>query len=216
MSNNKANVTVIDYGTGNLLSLKRAFEHVGAKVNITNDHKLILNSSRVVLPGVGAYGKAMDALKDLNLTESIISVAKKEIPFLGICLGMQLLLSESEEFGFNKGLNLIEGKVKSIRNVIKKNNVKLPHIGWNTLKKIEKIKLDEKNLLYNYNEKDSFYFIHSFASFPKNLNHRLFDTVYESIDLPAIIGYKNIYGFQFHPEKSGKTGLKLLEKFLKI
>ena len=117
MQNSK--VTIIDYGAGNLLSLKRAFEFLESKVVITSDQKLISNSSRIVLPGVGAFAKAMKSIRDLNLEETIISVAKKRVPFLGICLGMQLLLSESEEFGHTKGLNLIPGKVESINKIHK-------------------------------------------------------------------------------------------------
>ena len=215
MKNKK--VTIIDYGLGNLLSLRRAFEFLEASVVITNEHKLIANSSCIILPGVGAFGTAMKFIKDLNIEEQLISVAKKGIPFLGICLGMQLLLTESEEFGLNKGLNLIEGKVKSIRNMARdNNNLILPHIGWNTIKKFDDEEKLKTNLFKDINKDSSFYFVHSFASFPKNKNHRLFDTVYEDINLPAVIENNNICGFQFHPEKSGKNGLKLLENFLKI
>ncbi len=213
----KIDVTVIDYGLGNLLSLKRAFEFSGANVIITNDHKLISKASRVVLPGVGAFGKAMDSINSLNLKEEIILTAKKGIPFLGICLGMQLLLTESEEFGLHKGLNLLEGKVQAIRDIIKnKKDLKIPHVGWNTIKETNLKSKNEFSVLKNIKEHDSFYFVHSFVSLPKNSDERKYDTIYEGVKLPAIIGKKNILGFQFHPEKSGRAGLKLLEDFLKF
>ena len=215
MQNSK--VTIIDYGAGNLLSLKRAFEFLESKVVITSDQKLITNSSRIVLPGVGAFAKAMKSIRDLNLEETIISVAKKGVPFLGICLGMQLLLSESEEFGHTKGLNLIPGKVESINKISGgKENLKIPHIGWNTIQKSKNSKSSNQTLFNDLRADDSFYFVHSFASVPKNSENRLFDTIYESVILSAVIGNNNVYGFQFHPEKSGKNGLKLLKKFLEI
>ena len=215
MQNSK--VTIIDYGAGNLLSLKRAFEVFESKVVITSDQKLITNSSRIILPGVGAFAKAMQSIRDLNLEETIISVAKKGVPFLGICLGMQLLLSESEEFGHTKGLNLIPGKVESINKISGgKKNLKIPHIGWNTIQKSKNSKSSKQALFNDLHVDDSFYFVHSFASVPKNSENRLFDTIYESVILSAVIGNNNIYGFQFHPEKSGKNGLKLLKKFLEI
>tara|TARA_B100000427_G_C15393869_1_gene544541 strand:+ start:99 stop:749 length:651 start_codon:yes stop_codon:yes gene_type:complete len=210
-------VTIIDYGLGNLLSLKRALEFVGASVDITKDSKKIFSSSRVVLPGVGAYGKAMQAINDLNIKDQIISVAEKGIPFLGICLGMQLLLSESDEFGNTKGLNLIEGKVRAIQDIVKnKNNLKVPHIGWNTINKYDESKKLELDIFKNSNKNHSFYFVHSFVSMPKKAEHKLFNTIYGETELPAVIGDKNILGLQFHPEKSSKNGLKLLENFLKI
>ena len=215
MQNSK--VTIIDYGAGNLLSLKRAFEFLESTVVITSDQKLISNSSRIILPGVGAFAKAMKSIRDLNLEETIISVAKKGVPFLGICLGMQLLLSESEEFGNTDGLNLIPGKVESINKISGgKENLKVPHIGWNTIQKSKNYKSLNQTLFNDLSADDSFYFVHSFASVPKNSENRLYDTIYEGVILSAVIGNNNIYGFQFHPEKSGKNGLKLLKKFLEI
>ena len=213
----RKDVTIIDYGSGNLLSLKRAFEFCGANVIITSNYKIISNASRIVLPGVGAFGNAMKKINILNLKEEIVSTAEKGIPFLGVCLGMQLLMSESEEFGSHKGLNLLQGKVKSIKDIIKnKKDLKIPLIGWKTIHETDLKNINDPSFLKKIKKSDFFYFLHSFVSLPNNVHERKYDVIYEGVKLPAIIGKKNIFGFQFHPEKSGRTGLKLLEEFLKV
>lgn len=208
-------VTIIDYGLGNLLSLKRAFEFHGTSVVITNEHKVISNSSRVVLPGVGAFGTAMQFIKDLNIEESLISVAEKGIPFLGICLGMQLLFTESEEFKKTKGLNLMAGKVISIpTNSVNGKRLTLPHIGWNSLVPSNNINNWEGSILEDNNFSDEVYFIHSFMAVPQNEEDKIAECIYGGHRITAAVKKNNISGCQFHPEKSGQLGLKILKNFI--
>ena len=213
----KLRVTIIDYGLGNLLSLQRAFEFIGVNAIITREHKLILGSTHVILPGVGAFPMAMDSIIKFKLKESLLKVANSGIPLLGICLGMQLLLTESEEFEHTRGLNLIPGKVNRIHDSKNKSKkIKIPHIGWNTLIPNNINNNFELKLLEKTGKEDSYYFVHSFTSIPDEKEHRIYETVYEDINLSAIIKKKNILGFQFHPEKSGRSGLQILRNFLQI
>lgn len=208
----KKEITIIDYGMGNILSLKRALEYIGASVVVTSDNSIISKSPHLILPGVGAFSKAMETINKLGIDDAIKSSLKKGNFLLGICLGMQLLLTDSEEFSFSKGLDLISGRVRIIS---KNENVKIPHIGWSNLKNSNNsIKFDEY-LFKNINEKDSFYFTHSFMCITEK-DKCLFYTDYNNINIPAVINTKNIFGFQFHPEKSGKAGLILLENFKNI
>ena len=213
MKNKK--ITIIDYGVGNLLSLKRAFEKVDADVLVTSNYKEIINSSSVVLPGVGAFKNAMKSIKNLNLIEPLKIIADKGVPLLGICLGAQLLLSKSEEFGITEGIDIIKGDVKHIKTFnIEKKKIIIPHMGWCNIVPTNEIKNKGNVLFKNLSEDDYFYFVHSFVSKPHNKDHLLYQTKYEEIEVTAIHGNKNVYGFQFHPEKSGLSGLKLLKNFL--
>lgn len=209
-------VTVIDYGVGNLLSVQRAFSHCGAEVTITADAETILASDRVVLPGVGAFRKAMESLDRLGLVEVIHSVVEKGVPFLGICLGMQMLLDESEEFGLTAGLGLIPGQVVRIPlQTTEGQDHKIPHIGWNELRFSEVCSSWEGSLLEGTREGDSVYFVHSFMSVTSHPAHRLADCLYGGHWVPAVIRKGNVTGCQFHPEKSGAVGLGMLREFLK-
>ena len=210
----KLTVTIVDYGLGNLLSLSRAFEFIGCDVVITRDHKTILDSSHLILPGVGSFPVAMESINKLDLKKILLEVADRGTPLLGICLGMQLLMTKSEEFKITEGLNLISGDVKKIKKSSDK-NIKIPHIGWNTLESSNSSE-DKLKILIGTNKKDSYYFVHSYTPIPNNKENRIFDTIYENVALSAIIKKKNIIGFQFHPEKSGKSGLQLLKNFLEI
>lgn len=211
------NVLIIDYGIGNLLSVRRGFEYCGATVEISSDPKSILNSSHVVLPGVGAFGNAMSVLHDRGLFDVVKEVEKKGIPLLAICLGMQMLLDESEEFGVTKGLGMIPGKVIPIPSVTTKGaQQKIPHIGWSELL-AEKNSSDWKNtILENVQLNDSVYFVHSFMSVPNDEAHRLAHCEYGGQKISAVIRKDNVYGCQFHPEKSGQVGLKILSQFIKL
>ena len=161
-------ITVIDYGCGNLLNLDRALKFLGYDVEITREGEKIINSSHVILPGVGAFGTAMKQIDKYNLRSPILNYAKKKQPLLGICLGMQILLSVSYEFGVYKGLGLIEGEVVKIEN--KKNKeMKIPHVGWNEIYPIEEKKWNTKILQDSLIGK-SFYFVHSYIGLPKNLS----------------------------------------------
>lgn len=209
-------VTIIDYGIGNLLSVARAFEHCGASVLLTDDPVKITGADYLVLPGVGAFADGIAGLSESGLVEPIKSFTAKERPFLGICLGMQLMLDESKEFGVNEGLGLIPGKVVAIPPVGNDGLPhKIPHIGWNDIYAPSGI-LWEGSILENTQENSSFYFVHSFTAQPALHEHRLADCYYDGQVIAAAIRKNNLYGCQFHPEKSGLAGLSILKTFLKF
>lgn len=211
---NKPEITVIDYGVGNLLSVQRGLEHCGAEVILTSDPEAVLAAKRVVLPGVGAFANAMQALQERNLVAAIRALAKKGTPLLGICLGMQLLLDESEEFGLTKGLGLIPGRVVPVPTTTKNGGPqKIPHIGWNGLLPAESRIGWEGTLLQDNRLGEAAYFVHSFMSVPANPAHRLADCLYGGHRIPAAIARDHITGCQFHPEKSGEVGLRMLRRF---
>jgi imidazole glycerol-phosphate synthase subunit HisH len=205
-------ITIVDYGIGNILNIKRALEFNGAAVNISSDPKSISRSKRLVLPGVGAYAKAMDSMTQMNLADPVIEAAHKGIPILGICLGMQLLMTRSYEYGQTNGLNLIEGDVIALPRA-KENGeaIRVPHTGWEMLERDA-----DSQLIKGINEGDSVYFVHSYMANPINRAEVLAHVKYEEIIIPAIIGKNNVYGCQFHPEKSGEVGLAIIKNFLSI
>lgn len=209
-------VTVVDYGMGNLLSVTRAFEHCGATVLVTDDASKILAADYLILPGVGAFADGMKGLSSRGLVDPLKEFAAKGRPFLGICLGMQMMLDESEEFGASSGLSLIAGKVKAIPSVGADGlQHKIPHIGWNQISPPESISWDG-TILGRTANRTSFYFVHSFAAQPDNPAHRLADCYYNGIKVSAVINNLNLYGCQFHPEKSGRDGLNVLKCFLEM
>ena len=212
----KPRITVIDYGLGNLFSIQKAFEHCGAEVELTNSAYKIIKADRLVLPGVGAFADGMDGLQKLGLIEPIKEFASLGRPLLGICLGMQMLMSASEEFGRHEGLNIFSGMVAPVPTTRPDGRThKIPHIGWNEL-----IKSDgtvwEGTILSALNEMDSTYFIHSYTVIPDNPSHRLAECSYGGCLLSAVVRSGAIYGWQFHPEKSGDVGLKIIRAFLRI
>jgi len=207
-------VIVIDYGVGNLLSVQRGLEHCGASVTLTADPERILAAERVVLPGVGAFGNAMRALEQLSLVEVIRSLARRQTPLLGICLGMQLLLEESEEFGITAGLGLIPGRVVPVpAHSVSGLAQKIPHIGWSALQPSAASEGWSGTLLQDIRPGDAAYFVHSFMAVPTAPAHRIADCVYGGHLIPAVIGRDRITGCQFHPEKSGEVGLRILRRF---
>lgn len=207
-------VIVIDYGVGNLLSVRHGLECCGAAVNLTGDPDLILAGQRVVLPGVGAFGDAMRVLHELKLVPVIWDVASRGTPFLGICLGMQLLLDESEEFGTTAGLGLIPGQVRPIPSQSTTGEpLKIPHIGWNSIEPSGQSSWD-RTLLADNQRGDAMYFVHSFMASPSDGAHRLAECIYGGHRVPAVISKDNVTGCQFHPEKSGELGLKILRRFV--
>ncbi len=210
-------VTIINYGVGNILSVQRSFEHVGARVVVTKDPEKILSAQRIVLPGVGAFSNAMQLLNQLNLCGTLHEIARKKTPLLRICLGMQLLFDQSEEFGITQGLGLISGKVISLPlySITKKPN-KIPHIGWNELLFPAKTIDWEDSFLQDVKLGDAVYFVHSFMVAPENSEDILAVCSFNGHLIPAAIFKGNIMGCQFHPEKSGDVGLKILRKFLAI
>jgi len=208
-------VTVIDYGVGNLLSVQRGLEHCGAKVTLTADLEQILAAKRVVLPGVGAFGNAMQALERLGLVAVIRELARRQTPLLGICLGMQLLLEESEEFGITAGLGLIPGRVIPVPvQTLSGEKQKIPHIGWSALQPSGVSSGWHGTLLQDNHQGELAYFVHSYMAAPSNPAHRIAECVYGGHLIPATIGRDQITGCQFHPEKSGEVGLKVLRRFI--
>ena len=210
-----SNVTVIDYGVGNILSVLRGFEYFGATVELTSDPKKILSAQRVVLPGVGAFPKAMEALTTLNLVKVIQELAIKGTPLLAICLGMQLLLEESDEFGKTTGLGLIPGRVVAVPNTTIDGVVqKIPNVGWSSLNISNPRGSWENTLLQDNQPGDAAYFVHSFVAEPTNEKDILATTNYAGVNFCSAVQHENIYGAQFHPEKSSQIGLTILTNFV--
>jgi glutamine amidotransferase len=208
-------VIVIDYGVGNLLSVQRGLEHCGAKVSLTADPEKILAAKRVVLPGVGAFRNAMQALERLSLVAVIRELAHCQTPLLGICLGMQLLLDESDEFGVTAGLGLVPGRVIPVPTLTLLGEThKIPHIGWSALCPSTASGGWSGTILQDNYPGEAAYFVHSFMAVTSNPAHRIAECMYGGHLIPAAIERDQIVGCQFHPEKSGKAGLKILRRFI--
>lgn len=202
-------LAIVDYGVGNLFSLKSSLAAVGAEVVVTSDIDILRNADQILLPGVGAFEDAAKKLRDSGLSDELKTLAKNGKPFLGICLGMQLLFDKSYEYGEHKGLGLIKGNVKAISEVVP-SDYKIPHIGWNAL-----IMKGEKNPLFKYiNDGDHVYFVHSFYATDCD-SSVIAESEYGAM-LTAAVADKNIFGCQFHPEKSGKVGLAILKAFTEM
>ena len=208
-------ITIIDYGCANILNLARAIKFIGYEVDITHDKNKIINSSYVILPGVGAFGNAMKQIEKYNLHNTILEYAKSNKPLLGICLGMQILLTVSYEFGVHKGLGLIEGKVIKISNE-KNKEIKIPHMGWNEIYPNNNKKEWKNKILKNSSIGKSFYFVHSFVCITKNYDSTVAVCNYSDISIPAVVATGNVFGCQFHPEKSADNGLAVLKNFCEI
>ena len=209
----KPKVAIIDFGVGNLLSVQRAFEQCGAAVTVSCQPDIIAKAECAVLPGVGAFSNGMKALGSLGLVPVIKELAAGGTPLLGICLGMQLLLDESEEHGLTKGLGIIPGRVTAVPKEGADGSVKIPHIGWNGLIRSKGAHWDN-TLLERSKPGDAVYFVHSFQAEPLDPKMRVADCLYGGNCIPAVIGAANVYGCQFHPEKSGEKGLRIIESFL--
>jgi glutamine amidotransferase len=208
-------VTVVDFGAGNLLSVERALRHLGAEVLSATTPEAILAAERLILPGVGAFAACMEGLKSKGLVEPILAFAKTGRPFLGICVGLQMLFDESEEFGHHAGLGLIPGRVVRLSDKDSEGRkLRVPHIGWNALSRPAG-RTWQNTPLASTQPGASMYFVHSFAAVPADAAHRLADCVYGGHPVLAAARKDNITGCQFHPEKSGPAGLNLLETFLK-
>ena len=207
------NIVVIDYGIGNIKSIKNAFEEFGVEVILSRKKEDILNANGVILPGVGAFSHGMNNLIKYNLVNIIHEYVKTNKPILGICLGMQMMLEESEEFGITKGLGLIKGKVIKIP-VDETKKVKLPHISWNGIK-VKNINW-ENTILENVPENSDMYFVHTYVASPEDENETLSVTKYGGTEFCSSLKKNNIYGCQYHPEKSSKKGLLIIKNFIKI
>lgn len=200
-------IAIIDYDAGNLKSVEKALKFLGEESYITRDRKEILNANKVILPGVGAFGKAMENLKKFELDKIIQEVVNKKTPFLGICLGLQLLFEGSEENAGVEGLHILDGKILKIPD---KPGLKIPHIGWNSLY------LQNQGKLFEGIAEGSFvYFVHSFYLKAKN-NFIVKASTEYSVDIHAAVEQENVFACQFHPEKSSSVGLQILNNFAKI
>ncbi|MBU3911514.1 MAG: imidazole glycerol phosphate synthase subunit HisH [Candidatus Omnitrophica bacterium] len=215
-------ITIIDYGMGNLRSVQKAFELFYPEVRIGSSFEDILTSDKVVLPGVGAFSKAMDELKKRNLLGAIADVVKKGMPFLGICLGLQLLFTESEEGGTIEGLGILKGRVRRFAD---RDGLKIPHMGWNKIKseirnptlrqaqgRPEQGRGTKSEILKNVPDNSFMYFVHSYYVEPEDRGVVLCETEY-GLTFTSGVQKDNIYGFQFHPEKSQGQGLKIIKNF---
>jgi glutamine amidotransferase len=203
-------IAVIDYGTGNLRSVSKALEAVGAETKVTNRPEDIVSAEAIVLPGVGAFTRGMENLRKEKLLPVILETIKKNKPFLGICLGLQLLFTESEEHGISKGLDIIKGKVKKFSP-----GVKIPHMGWNSINFKMQNDQCKMQIFKDIPDNSYFYFVHSYYVDPKDVNVIAATTNY-GIDFTSAINKDNIWGVQFHPEKSSSLGLRILKNFVEL
>ena len=202
-------IAIVDYGVGNLFSLKSSLVAIGADAVVTADPQVLREADKIILPGVGAFGDAAKKLTDSGLAEVLIEEAKAGKPLLGICLGMQLLFETSYEYGTHRGLGLIPGEIRPIAEVIPA-GLKIPHIGWNPLI----IKGDKHPLLKYVNEGDCVYFVHSY--FATDCAESVIATAEYGKELTAAVAKDNVMGCQFHPEKRGEVGLKILSNFANL
>ena len=198
-------IAVIDYGVGNLYSLSHSLAHIGAENVVTRDREIIASADKLILPGVGAFEDARRKLDETGLTDLIVERAKTGTPLMGICLGMQMLFDKSYEYGEHEGLHLIPGEICPIEKDLSR-PLKVPHIGWNTLNIVRPC------LLTKYiSEGDSVYYVHSY--YAKNIGDALSASSEYDVTIPGVVTNGNVYGTQFHPEKSGEIGLRILKAF---
>lgn len=201
-------IAIVDYGVGNLYSLKSSLDSLGIDACVTGDAEILRKSDKIILPGVGAFSDAIKSLRDCGLDRVVTEEAEKGKPILGICLGMQLLFDKSYEYGEYEGLGLIKGNVRPIESVIPK-TLKIPHIGWNGL---HFPKDKEKSPIFRYiDEGECVYFVHSY--YCADCNENVIATTEYGAELTAAAAHKNVFGCQFHPEKSGAVGMKILKAF---
>lgn len=203
-------IGIVDYGMGNLFSVSKALERLGAEYIITSDQQALLAADALLLPGVGAFRDAMLLLNEEGLTETIKEFAQSGKPLLGICLGMQLLFEDSDENGLTEGLKLLPGSVRRFPGKTNEGeSYKVPHMGWN------KLQFVKGSPLLNGLDEDYVYFVHSYFVDAKDSDVLLAKASYHE-EVSAVVGRGNIYGMQFHPEKSSKLGMALLTNFLKL
>ncbi len=221
VSRSKPRVAIIDIGIGNLMSIEQAFLHVACDCLITRDHQDLMDADAVVLPGVGAFGDAMKGLNKYDLVAPLKDIAQSSKYLIGICLGMELLFSESSEFGASKGLNILEGEV--VKFPIRKDGqhylAKVPQVGWNHVNRPEEGRYARSwdgSPMDGLTEDDVMYFMHSFYVKPENKVVQLTQTQYADITYCSSVHQDNIVAFQFHPERSGEKGLKIYENLAEM
>ena len=202
-------IAIIDYGIGNLFSLQSSFSMIGEEAVVTSDRSVIEKSRRIILPGVGAFEDAARKLRESGLDEVVISETQRGKPLMGICLGMQMLFDKSYEYGEHSGLGLISGEVVPMAGAVPP-QLKIPHMGWNRLDFV-----GERDEIFKYISDDAFvYFVHSF--YATGCEQSLIATAEYGVDITAAVRKDNIWGCQFHPEKSGKVGLSILKAFCEV
>ena len=202
-------VAIVDYGVGNLFSLKSSLTNIGADVIVTSDKSVLEQADQIILPGVGAFEDAANKLRETGLDAVIKKLAENGKPLMGICLGMQMLFDKSYEYGEHQGLGLIKGNVVAIKDVVS-SEYKIPHIGWNPLI----FKGPPSPIFKNIKDGECVYFVHSY--YATDCDNSVIATTEYGSELTAAVADKNVFGCQFHPEKSGKIGLEILKAFISI
>lgn len=207
-------ISIIDYGVGNLLSVQHALDKFAIESELVADPAKVASAEKVILPGVGAFGKAMEEFRGRGLEEPVLEFAKSGKPLLGICVGMQMLFEYSEEFGRTQGLGLLPGGVVAIPASRGEESLrKIPHVGWSALRIQNQ---GANNLLDGMEATPYVYFVHSFMASPAESGDILADTDYDGVAIPAMVGRNNIWGCQFHPERSGEVGLNVIRNFANL
>ena len=201
-------IAIIDYGVGNLFSLRSSFAAIGQEATVTNDVEEIRRADRLILPGVGAFRDAAEKLRASGMDRAVKEETEKGKPLLGVCLGMQMLFERSHEYGVHEGLGLLKGEIRPIAERIP-DGMKIPQMGWNALKIVK-----DSPLLKYTREGEYVYFVHSYSAV--DCNESLLAVTEYGADLTACVGKGNVFGCQFHPEKSGEVGLRILKAFCEI
>jgi glutamine amidotransferase len=210
-------ITIADYGVGNLFSVRSALEHCGATPVMATTYEEVLAADRLLLPGVGAFGDAMEGMRRTGMLDAVSDFAAKERPLLGICLGMQMLLSDSVEFGMNQGLGLIPGHVVSIPDTgIDGIPHRIPHAGWGPIFSSGTNTDWGSSLLEGIAQNTAFYFVHSFHSVTDDPSHLIANCDYDGQAIGAVVQNGSVFGCQFHPEKSAEAGLSVIKNFLSL
>ena len=209
------NLTVVDYGMGNIFSVVKALSHVGASVTLVNTPAGLSNTTKLVIPGVGAFPTAIEKLKQRSLFEPLRELILSGVPTLGLCVGMQLLFESSEEFGFHNGMGILSGAISRIPDPAPNEAAqwKVPHVGWN---KISFKTNPEKNSIFSGLDGEYVYFVHSYAQLNPFWDSAATFTQFNNTEFVSAVSKKNLFGCQFHPEKSGEVGLQILKNFIKF
>lgn len=211
--NDSCKVGIVDYGLGNIFSIQQAFQKLGVTASVVRDPKHLRDLDGLILPGVGAFGKAIEDLKSLELLESLQQYAQSGKPMFGICLGLQLIMSLSYEFGTHQGLDLIKGTVERFPSSWENQPLRVPNVGWNPLI-MNSLPSQENSPLRGLMQQDEFYFVHSYYAIPEDETQIVAYARYNGFRYPAALQKKNVFATQFHPEKSGEQGLQIFSNWI--